>query len=126
MLCTAAFLLLVLVVGCQATLSIAYEDDNGSANSTSRSLLLQRTWECSKVHRACVSCRNQRVKGTKKTENVCTACSTGWRLRKDGVSKTCGEYICLQWHYWLQLLSMVLTMPALEGGGVLTLIAMAG
>jgi hypothetical protein len=53
--------------------------------------LLQTRLDCSRVHRGCATCRNQRIKGTRRTEMVCSTCATGWQLRKDGLSKTCGE-----------------------------------
>jgi hypothetical protein len=48
---------------------------------------------CTPVHKACSTCRNQRVPGTKKTETLCSACKAGWKLRRDGKSKTCGAIL---------------------------------
>jgi hypothetical protein len=83
---SAAAALLLCVAVAQARVLVAEEEAE-----TGRSLL-QRTLDCTKVHRACSACRNQRIKGTKKTETVCSTCSLGWRLRKDGSGKlkTCG------------------------------------
>lgn len=53
--------------------------------------LLQANANCTRVHPACSSCRNQRIAGTRRTEMVCSVCATGWRLRRDGKGKICGE-----------------------------------
>lgn len=42
--------------------------------------------------RGCSTCRNQRIKGSKKTETVCSTCAAGWSLRKDGSNKICGAH----------------------------------
>jgi hypothetical protein len=44
-------------------------------------------------HRGCATCRNQRIKGSKKTETVCSTCAVGWALRKDGSNKICGAHL---------------------------------
>lgn len=82
-LCCAAALLLLCAAAAQARVLVEEEEAAGRS-------LLQRTLDCSKVHRACQTCRNQRIKGTKKTETVCSTCKTGWRLVKSN-NKACGE-----------------------------------
>lgn len=83
--CAAAALLLCAAVA-QARVLVAEEEAE-----TGRSLL-QRALDCSKTHKACSTCRNQRINGTKKTETVCSTCKAGWRLRTSGTGaqKTCG------------------------------------
>jgi len=83
--CAAAALLLCAAVT-QARVLVAEEEAE-----TGRSLL-QRALDCTKTHKACLTCRNQRIKGTKKTETVCSTCKAGWRLRLTGTGalKTCG------------------------------------
>jgi hypothetical protein len=46
---------------------------------------------CTLLHRACVTCAYQRIPGTKNTDFICSTCASGWRLRNDGIYKTCGE-----------------------------------
>lgn len=77
---------------------------DGAAETGGQRRLLQQRLDCTRVHRACGSCRNQRIKGSTKTETVCSACVGGWRLRKDGLSKTCGELwlVQLTWHAALE------------------------
>ncbi|WIA20328.1 hypothetical protein OEZ85_006160 [Tetradesmus obliquus] len=50
------------------------------------------SWEplCKDVHRGCATCRSVRVPGSdNSTELQCSTCFAGWRLRRDGVGKTC-------------------------------------
>lgn len=57
-------------------------------------LLLQarpKALNCTKVNAHCSKCRNQRITGTRNSELVCTTCASGYKLRRDGISKTCGE-----------------------------------
>lgn len=58
-------------------------------NDGGRSLLQAKPLDCKKVHKACRSCRTTRIPGTKRSELVCSVCEPGWRLRRDGKSKTC-------------------------------------
>ncbi|WIA40625.1 hypothetical protein OEZ86_013961 [Tetradesmus obliquus] len=45
---------------------------------------------CKDVHRGCATCRSVRVPGSdNSTELQCSTCFAGWRLRRDGVGKTC-------------------------------------
>jgi hypothetical protein len=46
---------------------------------------------CTLLHRACVTCANQRVPGTQNTDLICSTCAAGWKLRNDGIYKTCGK-----------------------------------
>jgi hypothetical protein len=46
---------------------------------------------CKSIDRNCVGCRSQRIPGTSSRELVCSHCEAGYRLRRDGESKTCGE-----------------------------------
>jgi hypothetical protein len=55
-----------------------------------RQLQQVRSLNCTKVHPHCAACRNQRGTGTG-SELVCSSCESGYRLRRDGTSKTCGE-----------------------------------
>jgi len=80
-----------LLAACLSTLAVC---------STGSRLLLQdglveaaasaSALDCTRVHRACNVCRNQRIPGTKRTDTVCSSCRPGWRLRRDGKYKTCG------------------------------------
>jgi hypothetical protein len=47
---------------------------------------------CTRIDTHCSQCRNQRIPGTRRSELVCSSCESGYRLRRDGISKTCGEY----------------------------------
>jgi hypothetical protein len=49
---------------------------------------------CKSIHRGCEKCGMVRIPGTTKTAMACTACYIGWRLRRDGESRTCGECCC--------------------------------
>lgn len=84
---TAVAVILLSAVIAQAS-RVALEDDFSSPDFIGRGLL-QRTLDCTKVHSACSTCRNQRVAGSRTSELVCSACNAGWRLRRDGISKTC-------------------------------------
>jgi hypothetical protein len=86
LICAAAAALLLCAAVAQARVLVA-EDEVETGRS-----LLQRTLDCTRTHRACKTCRNQRIKGTKKTETVCSTCESGWRLRRSGTGalKTCG------------------------------------
>lgn len=66
--------------------------DSAWLDGSSRKLL-QAVKDCTRTHKACSQCRNQRIPGTRKTEQVCSACITGWRVRQNGPnkSKVCGE-----------------------------------
>jgi hypothetical protein len=79
-----AALLLVAFVGAASARALNDEATFG------RGLL--QTLDCTKVHKACSTCRNQRIPGTKQTELVCSTCAAGWRLRADGTGKKCGEF----------------------------------
>jgi hypothetical protein len=46
---------------------------------------------CTRIDVHCATCRNQRVPGTRRSELVCATCESGYRLRRDGISKTCGK-----------------------------------
>jgi hypothetical protein len=46
---------------------------------------------CTRIDAHCSQCRNQRIPGTRRSELVCYSCESGYRLRRDGISKTCGE-----------------------------------
>jgi hypothetical protein len=45
---------------------------------------------CKDIHRGCEKCGKIRIPGTTRTATAYTACHIGWRLRRDGESKTCG------------------------------------
>jgi hypothetical protein len=47
---------------------------------------------CTRIDAHCSQCRNQRIPGTRRSELVCSSCESGYRLRRDGISKTCGEF----------------------------------
>lgn len=53
--------------------------------------LLQRELDCTKIL-GCSTCRYQRKPGSRTSELVCSTCKTGYRLRRDGISKTCGKH----------------------------------
>jgi hypothetical protein len=57
-----------------------------------RELLQAKTPNCTKVDAHCSLCRNQRIPGERRSELVCQQCEAGYRLRRDGISKTCGKY----------------------------------
>ncbi|KAF8061892.1 Svep1 [Scenedesmus sp. PABB004] len=79
----AAALLLALALGP----AVALGGEQQSAAPGRR--LQQRPLACTAVHRACRSCRAQRIPGTRRTEVLCSVCEAGWRLRRDGIGKTC-------------------------------------
>jgi hypothetical protein len=56
-----------------------------------RELLQAKTPNCTKVDAHCSLCRNQRIPGERRSELVCQQCEAGYRLRRDGLSKTCGR-----------------------------------
>jgi hypothetical protein len=58
-----------------------------------RELLQAKTPNCTKVDTHCSLCRNQRIPGERRSELVCTQCEAGYRLRRDGLSKTCGKQL---------------------------------
>jgi hypothetical protein len=60
----------------------------------SRHLLQTRPLNCTRIDPHCILCRNQRTAGIQ-SELVCSTCETGYRLRRDGLSKTCGELCCM-------------------------------
>ncbi|KAF8059701.1 hypothetical protein HT031_005109 [Scenedesmus sp. PABB004] len=89
-----------MAVGCCLMLLCAAEgrifDAHGAAppwrpdpleRSASRALL-QTLSNCTTIAN-CATCRNQRVAGTKRSEVVCVSCAVGYRLRRDGILKTC-------------------------------------
>jgi len=83
--CAAAVLLL-----CAAAVTQARILEDAEELGSGRSLLQINPQQCkSKTNAACASCSNRRVPGSKRTEMVCARCETGFRLRKDGKSKTC-------------------------------------
>eukprot|EP00882_Tetradesmus_deserticola_P015681 GHRQ01016708.1.p1 GENE.GHRQ01016708.1~~GHRQ01016708.1.p1 ORF type:complete len:240 (+),score=28.06 GHRQ01016708.1:670-1389(+) len=54
-----------------------------------RQLSQTRALNCSKINPHCAVCRNQRNHGTRASVLVCSSCDTGYKLRRDGLSKTC-------------------------------------
>lgn len=50
---------------------------------------------CTLLHSACTTCGYQRLPGTRNTDFICSTCASGWRLRQDGIYKTCGEHALL-------------------------------
>jgi hypothetical protein len=81
--------LLVLLVAASAEASKA----SLVIDQQSRHLLQARQLNCTRTDPHCSLCRNQRSTGLR-SELVCTSCEGGYRLRRNGLSKTCGE-LCL-------------------------------
>jgi hypothetical protein len=48
---------------------------------------------CTRIDAHCAQCRNQRIPGTRRSELLCSTCESGYRLRRDGMSKTCGKLL---------------------------------
>lgn len=87
---TAAALVLLCAVAVQATSRFSNVD-----SAAGRDLLqAAKTPNCTRIHKACDTCRNQRIPGTRTSELVCSTCKNGYRLRRDGTSKICGEFAC--------------------------------
>jgi hypothetical protein len=81
--CVAALLLI-----CASAAVSECLDEPEELHATKRKLSV--SLDCTKIHRACRSCRAQRQPGTRTTVALCSICQTGWRLRRDGKSRTCG------------------------------------
>jgi hypothetical protein len=82
----AAALVLLCAVSAQASRWSLETDEQG------RHLLqAAKSPNCSRIDTHCSQCRNQRIPGTRRSELVCSSCESGYRLRRDGISKTCGE-----------------------------------
>jgi hypothetical protein len=85
----AAALVLLCAASAQASRWSLETDEQG------RHLLqAAKSPNCSRIDAHCSQCRNQRIPGTRRSELVCSSCESGYRLRRDGISKTCGELIC--------------------------------
>jgi hypothetical protein len=78
--------LLVLLVAASAEASRA----SLVIDQQTRHLLQARPLNCTRIVPHCNLCRNQRSTGLR-SELVCTSCEGGYRLRRDGLSKICGE-----------------------------------
>lgn len=65
----AAAVLVVAVVFAAGAAARQIDDDAGPNRN-----LLQQRLDCTRVHRACSVCRSQRIKGSLKTELVCSQC----------------------------------------------------
>ncbi|KAF8055660.1 Scube1 [Scenedesmus sp. PABB004] len=84
LLCVAALLALAAASASASSRFVLDEIDGLPARE-----LLQAKPDCTRVNAACTACRNQRIPGTRRSELVCSTCATGYRLRRDGASKTC-------------------------------------
>lgn len=84
----AAALVLLCAASAQAARWSLETDEQG------RQLLqAAKSPNCTRIDAHCSQCRNQRIPGTRRSELVCSSCESGYRLRRDGVSKTCGELL---------------------------------
>ncbi|WIA33742.1 hypothetical protein OEZ86_006857 [Tetradesmus obliquus] len=57
--------------------------------TTTRKTTTSKVNNCTLLHRACTTCAYQRLPGTRNTDFTCSTCASGWRLRQDGIYKTC-------------------------------------
>jgi hypothetical protein len=64
---------------------------NLQSDAQGRQLQAAESSNCTSVDRHCTLCWNQRVAGTRMSELLCFECESWYRLRRDGISKTCGE-----------------------------------
>ncbi|KAF8059696.1 hypothetical protein HT031_005104 [Scenedesmus sp. PABB004] len=80
---TAAAALLLLACAAEASRMMVDADLAPSGRD-----LLQTAANCSVIAN-CQTCRNQRNPRTKISEVVCSTCKTNFRLKRDGISKTC-------------------------------------
>jgi hypothetical protein len=88
LLAAAALLLLLCAASAQASRWSLETDEQG------RHLLqAAKSPNCTRIDAHCSQCRNQRIPGTRRSELVCSSCESGYRLRRDGISKTCGELV---------------------------------
>lgn len=89
--CSFASVALVLLCASAATASRLGVSEVLADGTFGRDLL-QRALDCTKVSAGCDTCRNQRKPGSRVSELVCSTCKPGFRLRRDGTSKNCGEF----------------------------------
>lgn len=84
---TAAAALLLLACAAEASRIMVDADLAPSG----RELLALSENDCRTAVTDCVSCRNQRIPGTRTSQVVCSTCDTNYRVKRDGKGRTCGE-----------------------------------
>jgi hypothetical protein len=86
----AAALLLLCIASVQASRRSLQSEGQG------RQLQAATSPNCKSIDRHCTICQHQRNPGTGISELLCFECETGYRLRRDGISKTCGEILVMK------------------------------